>query len=151
MKRITTTAVILLMSLTSSSVFAQKMEESKKAIFADYPTKIEISNNTLENVFTALPGETVSIAFNDQFKFIGTVLSNQVKYASLQSILIRSNNLANTLLQISKIMNADKTISYVGRIINPNALDGYEIKKDVANNYRLQKFETKNILQDCSY
>ncbi len=151
MKRITTTAVILLMSLTTSSVFAQKMEESKKNIFADYPTKIEVSNNTLENVFTALPGETVSIVFNAQFKFTGTVMSNQVKYATLQSVLIKSDNLSSTLFQVSKITNEDKTISFVGRIINPNALDGYEIKKDVANNYRLQKFESKNVLQDCSY
>jgi hypothetical protein len=74
-----------------------------------------------------------------------------MKYQNLQSVLIRSEQFENALLQVSKITNNDKSISYVGRIINQNALDGYEIKKDLANNYRLQKFETKSILQDCSH
>lgn len=151
MKTLTTIAFALLICLTSSAVFAQANDAGKKNLFAAFPSKIEISNNTLQNLFTAMPGEKISIAFDGQFRFTGMVISNELKYQNLQSVLIRSEQFDNALLQVSKITKNDKSISYVGRIIHQNALDGYEIKKDLANNYRLQKFETKSILQDCSY
>lgn len=151
MKTIFTLACMLLMGLTTSTAFAQATDASKKNLFAAFPSKIDVTNNTLQNLFTAMPGEKISIAFDSQFTFTGMVISNEMKYQNLQSVLIRSAQFDNALLQVSKITNNDQSISFVGRIIHQNALDGYEIKKDLANNYRLQKFETKNILQDCSY
>lgn len=83
--------------------------------------------------------------------FEGKVVSNENKYDNLQSMIIRSNNMGNTLFQLSKIINKDKSITYVGRIMNPDALEVYEIKNDVAGNYRLQRIDLDNILQDCRY
>ena len=65
--------------------------------------------------------------------------------------MIKSPSFGNAIFQLSKITNEDNSISYAGRIINPDAFDGYEIKKDKEDNYSFKKFETKKILEDCSY
>jgi hypothetical protein len=58
-------------------------------------------------------------------------------------------NFENTLLQISRISEEASEARYVGRIINPDAVDGYELKKDNQNNYSIEKFEISSLLQDC--
>ncbi|MEO7522865.1 MAG: hypothetical protein ABIT58_02160 [Ferruginibacter sp.] len=65
--------------------------------------------------------------------------------------MIKSPVFGNAVFQLSRITNNDKSFSYSGRIINSEAADGYEIKKDNNDNYRFIKFETKKILQDCSF
>ena len=142
---------LLMLFLTAGSVFSQKTSTGKQQFFADYPASIEVSSNILQNAFSAVPGSTVSIPFSNQFIYSGTVLSNEVKYANLQSVIIKSAAFGNALFQISKIINDDKSITYTGRIVHHDALDGYELKKDNNNNYRIQKFETNKVLQDCSF
>ena len=93
-------------------------------------------------MFTAIPGETISLSFSEEFAYTGTVLSNEIKYNNLQSVIIKSAAYQNSLLQLSKITNTDNSFSYVGRIINPEAADGFELKKE-NNSYRLQKIETE--------
>jgi hypothetical protein len=38
----------------------------------------------------------------------------------------------------------------VGRIINVNYFDGYELRKSAAGNYQLIKIETDKVIQPCS-
>jgi len=56
--------------------------------------------------------------------------------------------LQNTLLSISKRINDDNTITYVGRIINEKYADGYELKKDNNGNYSFNKIRTEELIQD---
>jgi hypothetical protein len=74
-----------------------------------------------------------------------------MKYADLQTMVIKSEQYPNTLFQLSKISNKDNSISYVGRIMNNEAMEVYEIKSYLADNYSLQKIDLDKILQDCSY
>jgi len=151
MKTITKTVIVLLLSAMISPAFAQKKKATKKPLFAEFPGSVDISKTMLKNMMVSKAGETVSVPFNNKFVFEGKVMSNENKYDNLQSMIIRSNNMGNTLFQLSKIINKDKSITYVGRIMNPDALEVYEIKNDVAGNYRLQRIDLDNILQDCSY
>ena len=144
------TIVLLLLCICTHTVFAQKTDAAPQKIFAAYPAVISISAGTLQNTFSAQPGQTINVAFSDQFVYSGTVLSNEVKYHNLQSVIIQSPAFNNALLQISRITNEDKSVHYRGRIINPAALDGYEIKMDAALNYSMQKFETRQVLQECN-
>jgi hypothetical protein len=143
--------LVLLLSLTYVASFSQKTDAQKPKLFANYPETIDLSKNTLQNTFNATQGQDITVAFSDNFHFQGTVLSNEVKYANLQCVIIQSAAFGNSIFQLSKLTNDDNTITYTGRIINPDAFDGYQVKKDNNNNYTFQKFETKNILQDCSY
>lgn len=74
-----------------------------------------------------------------------------VKYANLQTAVIKSPVFGDAVFAVSKITNADKSVSYIGRIISKKYFDGYELKKDTQNNYRLIKIETDRVIQDCSH
>ena len=148
--KIRSTILSLLLCLTTAAAFSQKSTSGKPQVFAAYPNSIAVAENILQNMFTAIPGETISLSFSEEFAYTGTVLSNDIKYNNLQSVIIKSAAYQNSLLQLSKITNTDNSFSYVGRIINPEAADGFELKKE-NNSYRLQKIETEKVLQDCSY
>jgi hypothetical protein len=148
--KIRSTILILLLCLATGAAFSQKSTSGKPRIFAALPNSIDIAENILLNTFTAIPGETITLSFSDQFGYSGTVLSNEIKYANLQSVIIKSAAYQNSLFQLSKITNTDNSFTYVGRIVNPEAADGFEIKKE-NNSYRFQKIETEKIIQDCSY
>ena len=150
MKTIFKTGIALFFCLSAISVFGQKNKTGKPKLFANCARVIPVSSSTLEKTMNFHEGETVSIAFNDQLVFKGEVISNEMKYHNLQSVLIRSKYLENTLLQISRLTEEDKSIRYVGRIINPDAADGYELKNDKQNNYSIEKFEITALLQDCN-
>lgn len=151
MKTFTKAVLPLLFFVVSNNTFSQKTDEMKKAVFSALPEKMEVAPAVFENALSAKSGESISIKFNDQFTFGGMVLNNQIKYANLQTMIVRSAAFENSLFQLSRMINDDKSISYIGRIINPNATDGYTIRKDGAAAYHLQKIEMNKILQDCSY
>lgn len=145
-----TTAVILLLITSCNFAFAQKSENTSKEIFAKFPDKINIPQDLLNTTINAKSGESVAISFNADFTFNGFVISNEKVFYNLQTVIIKSPAFDNALFQLSKITNPDQTESYVGRIINVEATDAYLIAKDETNNYLLEKFELKSILQDCS-
>jgi hypothetical protein len=103
----------------------------------------------LSKVFTTSPGQTISISFSNNFTFSGTVKSNISKYANLQSAVIVSPDYSNTIFNVSKIIKADGSISYVGHIINKSFFDGFDLKKNAAGVYQLKKIESDRVIQDC--
>lgn len=150
MKKLSISLLVLVLSLTTVTSIAQ-VGTPKTSLFGDYDREIELSTSTLEKTFTYKEGDQVSLEFGNKLKFEGLVLSNDIKYSNLQTVTIQSPKFKNSFLAISKITNADNSITYTGRIINNLALDGFVIKKGTNNNYRLQKVNAEHILQDCSY
>jgi hypothetical protein len=136
--------LIVLCSILTATSFAQ----TKQKLYAEYPETISLSKTIITDAFSHNTGTAFSISLSSNFKFSGTVISNQQKYDNLQMIMIRSSENNESIFQISKITNKDKSISYAGLIINNNAADGYIIKN---NNgiYSLQKFESGKILEPC--
>jgi hypothetical protein len=147
MKTLNKITLILLSSIFSATSFAQTSAVKQK-IYAAFPESFSIDEAFMVDAFSNKSGNTVSLNLADNFHFNGTVIVNQMKYDNLQTIMIRSSENNESIFQISKITNNDKTITYTGRIINNNAADGYVIKN---NNgiYSLQKFETDKILEHC--
>ncbi|MBS1495257.1 MAG: hypothetical protein JSU03_01395 [Bacteroidetes bacterium] len=150
MKLLSKPMLLLLFCLSSAAVFSQKIDTRQK-LFASLPETMKVSDASLIKAFSFFPGQKVSIALSNSLVFNGEVISNEVKYSNLQNIIIRSQQLNNALLSISKMINADKSITYTGRIISNNAFDGYVIKRNIAGQYNMQKVETGKIFQDCSY
>ncbi len=152
MKTLTQAVVILLLMTTTQIGFAQqKTDAISKEIFANFSREINFSKSVLQSTMSAKSGESIAISFNNDFIFKGVVLSNGIQYENLQTVIIKSTLLPNALLQLSKITNEDLSESYVGRIINTDANDGYSIEKAEANNYKIEKIEMRDILQDCSF
>ncbi len=144
MKLLNKSTLIVLCTILAATSFAQ----TKPTLFAAYPETISLSKTIITDAFSYNEGTSVAINLSSNFKFSGTVISNQQKYDNLQTIIIRSSENNKSVFQISKMTNKDNSISYAGLIINQDAADGYVIKN---NNgiYSLQKFESDKILEPC--
>lgn len=148
MKPYATYALSLFFSFTVMTGFSQA-DNLKPKQFSSFPAVINCSEQELSKVFTTSPGQNISIAFSDNFTFSGTVKTNLVKYANLQSAVIVSPGYSNTIFNVSKIVKSDGSIAYVGHIINKNFFDGFDLKKNAAGIYQLKKIENDRVIQDC--
>jgi len=150
MKSLSKLSFTLLLCLTTAASFSQTLPATKPRIFGNYPNTINCSVSEFSNAFTAAEGQRIILSFSDNFTFSGTIISNVVKYSNLQSITIRSDQSEKTIFQLSKQINDDNSVSYVGRILNPTASDGYKIKRDDAGNYQFEKISAETVLQECN-
>ena len=148
MKNYAPFALSLLLSFIAITGFSQNNSKPKQ--FSSFPERINCSEQELARIFNAAAGQPISLSFSDNFTFTGNVTSNMAKYANLQSVIIVSPDYFNTIFNISRITNNDGSISYIGRIINKNYYDGYELNKNTAGNYQLKKIETDRVIQDCT-
>ncbi|MFT3979812.1 MAG: hypothetical protein QM687_05025 [Ferruginibacter sp.] len=110
---------------------------------------MNISENSLQNIFSLTTDQETVIDFGNNFLFPCKVLRNEAKYSNMQTVIIRSSAFDNAMLQVTKITNRDQSVTYKGRIINERAADGFEIKKNTAGSYELRKFETDRVLEPC--
>ncbi len=139
--------LMLLLCLSSAASFSQV---AKTEVFSQFPETIDISRSQLSQALTVAEGATVTLNFSSNLVITGKVVANVQKYDNLQSMVIKSESYANALIHLSKVINKDNTISYLGRIISDDALDGYEIKNEVAGNYQLKKVSLETIYQPCT-
>jgi hypothetical protein len=148
MKRFAVIAIMLLYSFIATPGYSQTVSKPKQ--FSNFPDIVNCSEAALSSIFNSTPGQSISLSFSDNFSFSGDVVNNVVKYSNLQSAVIKSPAFHNSIFSISRITHKDNTFSYIGRIINKNYFDGYELKKNAAGNYQLVKIETDRVIQDCS-
>lgn len=151
MKHLAPYALLLLFTAISLTGFSQNGNTAKPKQFNNFPDIINCSETTLSNIFNSAAGQQIDLSFSDNFSFSGNVTSNVVKYSNLQTAVVRSPYFNNSIFSVSKIINADRTVSYLGRIINKNYFDGYELKKNADGNYQLIKMETDRVIQDCNH
>lgn len=148
MKRFAPCALSVLLFFAATTGFSQNT--SKPQQFNNFPAHINCNEQELAKVFNAAAGQDISLSFSDNFIFSGKVKSNIVKYANLQTAVVISPIFSNTIFSVSKIIAKDGTINYLGRIINKNYFDGFELKRNASGNYQLIKMETDRVIQDCS-
>jgi poly-D-alanine transfer protein DltD len=144
-------ALVLLFALVSQTAYTQNPAGSKPKLFSNFPEKIICSETELSKVFATNTNQNINLSFSDNFLFSGIVTSNVVKYANLQTAVIKSPAFGDAVFALSKITNTDNSVSYIGRIINVKYFDGYELKKDAHNKYQLIKIETDKVIQVCAH
>lgn len=137
---------LLLLMITTSTLFAQVHPEKKQAMFKESADRVPVAVSELEKAFSVQKGATTTIQFSE-LNFTGTVVNSVKRYENLYSVIIRNKD-NNTLLSFSKKINDDLTVTYVGRIINENASDGYELKKETDGTYTFRKIQTDELIQD---
>lgn len=150
MKSLTTYVLLLFFSFCSLIGFSQNNNIPKPKQFNNFPDIINCSEAELSSIFNSTAGQYISLSFSDNFLFQGSVTSNIVKYSNLQTAVVRSPLFNNTIFSVSRVINKDNSVSYLGRMINKNYFDGYELKRNAAGNYQLIKMETDRVIQDCS-
>ncbi|HMK04757.1 MAG TPA: hypothetical protein VK489_11220 [Ferruginibacter sp.] len=151
MKHLVRYALLLLLAFTCTTGFPQNANGFKPKQFNNFPEIIKCSEATLSSIFSATAGQNINLSFSDNFSFTGSVTSNVVKYSNLQTAVVRSPLFNNSIFSVSKIINKDNSVSYLGRIINKSYFDGYELKRNNAGEYQLVKIETDRVIQDCRH
>ena len=140
---------MLLLAICLTAMLANAQEQpAAKAAFNNLSAEIAIDPAALFTALQANKGDQVNIPFSKEFSFNGNVISNENVYDNLQTIIIKSADYNNAVMQISKQV-INNSISYTGRIFGQESTDGYHIKQDAEGNYHLQKFELALIRQDC--
>lgn len=126
----------------------QHITDLKPKLFGLLADKITFPKNELEKAFTTPEGNPVQLSLPGNITFSGTIISSIQRYSNLLSTVIKLNELDGTIFGISKRINDDASVTYVGRIINQKYGDGYELKSDVAGNYFINKIKTEELIQD---
>lgn len=137
----------LLMSFKSTKAQVN-LTELRPKLFSLLADKVNFPKNELEKVFTTTEGAMIQLSLADNIVFKGTVMASIQRYSNLQSTLIKLDNFDGTVFGISKRINDDKSISYVGRMINQKYEDGYELTADANGNYFIKKFKLEDLIQD---
>src|ERR671913_1967462 len=147
MKTFATSLCLVLLTLLAASSKAQSKRSGKPQLFTNLPPLITLSESHLHQLFSFTLGQTVQLPIKEGAGFSGTVTSNISKYHNLQTIIIKLPAYSNTLLSLSK-QTENNTITFVGRIFNPQFEDGFELTKTQDGRYHLVKIVTTNTLTD---
>lgn len=138
-KLITSIALTMILTIAGLGVQAQKL-------FDALPEKASFQPQVVEAVFALNPGTAVDLKFTQGFRVTGIVKSNQKVYDNLQTVMIESSNYKNAKLYISRTMDTNNQVKYVGRMIGRGYEDGVEIKTDNAGNNTIKKFNLKDMI-----
>ena len=147
MKTLLRGLVILILLISANTLSAQTDNVQRKPMFKKIGERVPAAITELEKAFEAKAGADVSFKFYN-LAFSGTIISSVRKFENLYSVVIESKSLNNALLSLSKRINDDKSITYVGRILNQNASDGYELIKNADGTYTFHKILTEELIQD---
>lgn len=148
MKLLNPKGILATLALLAVTVSFGQQATARIAMYPSLPARINIEQATLANALTYNRGNDAVISLSTSLVFAGQVIFKNDAQANLQSVAIKSTGGNNAVLHINKITNADNTITYTGRILNPNAADGYLIKNEIGV-YVLQKFESSTLLDPC--
>jgi len=141
---------MVLLTLYAATSYSQTKRSSKTLLFENFPTTIKCTEPQLSSMFTAAKGQRVNLSLGDNLTLSGPVLSNQAKYSNLQTIVIKLPAFKDALFSLSKQTDAQHNINYVGRIMNPQYTDGYELIRNADGNYQLTKIDLEKIFVECT-
>jgi hypothetical protein len=145
MKSLTKTVMLFGLLFTFAGARAQTTQAPH--LFDAFSNTISCNTAELERIFTLAEGSTVQLALSNNFIFKGNILNSIQRYPNLKSVLLKSTNFASAVFSISRRINEDNSVTFVGRILNDQYADGYELVKQ-GNNYSLIKVKHDDLLQD---
>jgi hypothetical protein len=148
MKTLSIVFVSCITLLVSFHAHAQVITSSRPYLFSNFSASIPAAAAELDKAFLGAEGTSIRLNFSNNFSINGTIFSSVQRYSNLSSVIIKLPLLQNSLLSVSKRINDDHTITYVGRIINEKYADGYELNKDTNGNYTFNKIKTEELIQD---
>jgi hypothetical protein len=114
-------------------------------MFDALPETAKFLPSAIEGLFNLNPGAAVDVKFTQGFHVTGVVKSNTKVYDNLQTIVIESSNYKANLF-ISKTIDQDNKIKYVGRMLGRGFQDGIELKMDNAGNNIIKKINLKEMI-----
>ena len=147
MKNYCTLVLCVCLTLCSlcSSAQTQKIpinepDYNKAKLFQDLPERININPGSFDHLFQLKLGQSASIPLTASFSFEGLVVSTSLADdPNVKSVVIKSTNRMGARLTFTKVINADASISYIGRIISLQHGDTFEMINDKGQYYFKKK------------
>ena len=121
----------------SGKIPLNEPDNNKPKLFADLPDQIQFNPNDLSHLFGLKVGESVNVPISAEFTFSGQVVS-KAEEAKSSSVVIKSTNRVGARLVFTKVIDADNSTKYIGRIISLQHGDSYEIVSE-NNQYYFKK------------
>jgi len=127
--------LFILLAFTSVQAISQETvplnepDYNKPRLFADLPQKMVLNAADLDVLFGMPEGTVVNRQVTEQFRLQGTVVS-VANGTDVKSVVIRSSNRAGAVFTFTKVLQADGSFNYIGRMISTQHGDAYEIVKE---------------------
>lgn len=144
MKILKTIAVCVLLTVcyyegSAQTIPVNEPDYNKPKLFSDLPQKAEVRLDEVDANLNQPVGKHVAVQIAQGFVIQGVIVSkSDPADASVKSIVIKSSNRQGAACTLTKIVNADGSVSYKGRIVSMHHGDAFEIVSDKGN-YILQK------------
>lgn len=148
MKILTKLFVLLITTCLCIRVNAQELTVKKPSLFNNNTPAFQTSLQALDKALSYKAGSDIQLNFGQGFSFTGTVISSTKKYDKLSTIIVKLPSLHNSILSITKRINNDNSVAYVGRIVNQQYADAYILKQNNDGNYVFQQIRSDELIQD---
>ena len=136
----------LFVNLTFTFVFTVMFSSAKaQKMFDALPETAKFLPSVVEGIFNLNPGSAVDVKFTQGFHVTGVIKSNKKVYDNLQTVVIESSNYKANLF-ISKTVDQDNKVKYVGRMLGRGFQDGIELNIDNAGNNIIKKINLKDMI-----
>jgi hypothetical protein len=129
-------------------VATKSLTPDKPHIFTRLPSKFECSLTNLKKLFAAELGQKVSLPFHGSTVFNGTVTAKLQTEPGVVKLNVMSSNFPGAMLNMSLIIQPDKSEQIIGRIINPKNGDVLLISEENKRYYFIKDLKTF-VMADC--
>ena len=157
MQYLKTLGLLLLLFIFAQIVSAQKttpdkvvvprqLTIEKPSLFINFPEKLQIEKQRLDQVFTTRLNR-VSLPADKGISFDGTILEKVQKNPNVVSINIRLHNYDSSLLNISRIIQSDLSVTYTARILNIKNGDILLLKNEDGRFYFIREKQSLVIVE----
>ena len=148
MNRIYKAVVLFTLLISFYNAGAQVVNERRPQLFSTFAKTIDFPKTELDKIFNTPEGRFIKLSLGTNVGFTGVVTSSIEPFNNLHSVIIKLNNLDNTVLGVSKRINEDNSVTFIGRIINSKYADAFELKSDANGNYFINKTNTADLIED---
>jgi hypothetical protein len=136
----------LCITLTFTLAFIAMLSNARaQKMFDALPETAKFLPSAVESIFNLNPGSAVDVKFTQGFHVTGVIKSNMKVYDNLQTVVIESSNYKANLF-ISKTVDQDNKIKYVGRMFGRGFQDGIELNVDNAGKNIIKKINLKDMI-----
>ncbi len=124
------TSVVFAQKTTTGNILAPRQAVAEKPkMFDRLPEKFNVSQLSLDHLFTT-QNPAVSVPVKDGLSLEGFIVEKVQQNPNVISINIRLSGYDSSLLNISRIMESDLTVSYNARVMNIKSGDILLLKKE---------------------
>ncbi|HET7897113.1 MAG TPA: hypothetical protein VFL47_05575 [Flavisolibacter sp.] len=154
MKTVKSIACLAIMAFCLSKASAQnariplnETNYSRPRLFTDIPEKAPFKIKDVESLLDLPVGAAVNASLSSGLPLVGTVVSkSNPADTSVKSVVIRTNRQGSTFT-FSRLVAADGTVSFIGRMFSKNGGDALEITNE-GQGYVLRKKGITELLNE---